>query len=86
MTPAVSTWFTPPEVGSRFRVEAAKVRGWIESGQLAAINVATKGATRPRYRISEHALEAFLAGRAVAKPAPAARQRRRKPEHVIEYF
>jgi hypothetical protein len=41
---------------------------------------------RQRFRIAPQAIDDFLATRAVRPTTSAARPRRRKPEHVTEYF
>jgi len=80
-----SRTLTPPQVASRLRVSPEKVIAWIRAGELRAIDVATRGSRRPRYRIDPADLVAFENGRAVvARPAPS-RRRRRSPE-VIEFF
>ena len=77
---------TPPEIAERFRISADKVRGWIESGQLRAVNVSTNpGRGRPRWRVSPMDLIAFENSRTVSPPTKTPR-RRRKPVDVIEYF
>jgi excisionase family DNA binding protein len=45
------TKLTPPELARRWGVSSDKVRAWIESGELRAINLATRPSGRPRYRI-----------------------------------
>lgn len=77
--------FTPPEIARALRVSRDKVRTWIEAGELAAVDVAGPGCMRPRYVVSEEALEAFEAARAVvARPKQV---RRPKPtEAFTRYF
>jgi len=80
-----SRTLTPPQVASRLRVSPEKVIAWIRAGELRAIDVATRGSRRPRYRIDPADLAAFESGRAVvAKPATS--QRRRRNPEVIEFF
>jgi hypothetical protein len=56
--------YSAEAVGKRLGVGAAKVRGWIETGQLQAINVAARpNGIRPRYRIPKTALDEFEARR-----------------------
>lgn len=72
---------TPPQVAKRLGVCPESVISWIRSGQLTAIDVSSRpGVGRPRFRISEADLQAFLASRAVAPPG----QRRRRAR-IKEY-
>jgi excisionase family DNA binding protein len=75
---------TPPEVARRLRVNPDKVLRWIRSGELRAVNLAAGPAGRPRWRVDAADLAVFDARRS-ARPAPAAR-RRKRPAEVIEYF
>lgn len=74
--------YTTDEIASRYGVNISKVIAWIKSGDLAAINVARcPHGERPRYRITQEALEAFERARTVtphqkAKPA----RRCKRPE------
>jgi len=79
---------TPPEVGRRWGISPEKVVGWIRSGELRAINVATRRGGRPRFLIDIVDLAAFEAARAVSPPPrPASRPRRRKTSSdIIEFF
>jgi len=43
---------------------------WIRNGELRAVNVAEGMGSRPRWRISPAALEAFIRRRESAKPPP----------------
>ena len=77
---------TPPQVAEQYGVSPDKIRGWIVSGQLRAIDVSTRpGVGRPRWRIHPTDLIVFENSRAARPPAKTAR-RRRKPADVIEYF
>lgn len=77
---------TPPEVAEQYRVNADKVRQWIMSGQLRAVDVSTNpGAGKPRWRIHPTDLIAFENARTARTPVKAPR-RKRKPENVIQYF
>lgn len=67
---------TPPEVAELLRVKAARVRRWIERGELHASNLGDKG--RPRYRIARMDLIAFLNDRSGAKVSPPKAKPRRK--------
>jgi excisionase family DNA binding protein len=77
---------TPPEVARQWRIKHDKVLTWIRSGELRAINVATKPGGRPSYRIDPVDLKAFADRRAaVALPRPPRRKGRRKTARK-EYF
>ena len=52
---------TPPELARRYRVATKKVLGWIRTGELAAMNLANRGCTRPRYIIPDEAIAEFEA-------------------------
>lgn len=73
-------WNTPPEIGRELRVKEERVRAWIESGQLTAVNVGDKG--RPRYRVSRDALDSFLASRSGARPVTPKKPARRRTFHA----
>ena len=83
MNDRLPEFFSPPEVARLLRVDASAVRTWIVSGELVASNLASRGTTRPRWRISREALEAFLAGR---EPRPAMIRRKRSNNRVIRFF
>ncbi len=68
---------TPPALARLWGVSPEKVRGWIESGELCAMNVASKLGGRPRYRIDLDEVRAFVARRSATEnsctgPAPRA--------------
>jgi excisionase family DNA binding protein len=56
--------YSTSQISKEFGVNNDTVLGWIHAGELAAINVARAGYTRPRYRVTEEALEAFRRRRA----------------------
>ena len=78
------TKLTPPEVARRWGVSAEKVIAWIRSGELHAMNAATRPGGRPRYLIDLRDLEAFELRRS-ATPVPRSK-RRRQESGVTEYF
>ena len=78
---------TPPIVAKQLGVDPAKVSTWIKTGELRAINVATKTTGRPRWRIMPADLESFLASRTARPATPAIRRRKRqRPAGWVEYF
>lgn len=75
MAEMVTPYLTPPEIAKLLRVSHEKLIGWIRRGELAAVNVGN--GTRPRFRISQESLDAFLRRREV-QPIPKAMPRRRQ--------
>ncbi len=87
MTPSSQTvWHTPPQVAEQFGIDAAKVLGWIHSGQLIAVDVSAKRGGRPRWRISQSALDSFLAGRQSTPAAPITPKTRRSVQRAYKEF
>jgi hypothetical protein len=67
---------TVPRLAKEWGIAPKKITGYIEAGLLDAVNLASVGCTRPRYGISDEAIAAFLARRAVVpKVAPVRRKR-----------
>ena len=82
----VNRLLTPPEVARRWRIRHDKVLTWIRSGELRAINVATKPDGRPSYRIDPDDLRAFANRRAVATSPRQPKRKRRQKQPSKEYF
>jgi hypothetical protein len=59
--------FSPPQVAKMFGVAVGKVKHWITTGELRAINVADGPKNRPRYMIDIDDIKLFEAGRRVVK-------------------
>jgi len=79
---------SPQQVAARYGIAAIKVRRWIETGELGAVNVATRlGGKKPRWRVPAEALAEFERRRSSSATAtrPPAR-RSRKTARVFEYF
>ena len=77
---------TPVKLARLWGVSASKVVGWIKSGELRAINGATRLGGRPRYLIDRADVASFEASRGV-QARPAAIARRRRPQgQIIEFF
>jgi hypothetical protein len=73
--------YTPPEVGRMLRVKPDKVIRWIRAGELIASNLAERATGRPRWRITQEALDEFLRRRrAVSRANPVTRRRKREAE------
>jgi excisionase family DNA binding protein len=80
----MSTWHEVAPVAQQFGVSPHKVLRWIEIGELTAVNVAATTSSRPRWRISQEALDAFIAARQ-SRPAAPAPIRTRKRAGGKEY-
>ena len=78
-------WMTPAQVATERGIRTGKVLAWIATGQLVAVNHATRLGGRPRWRISRAALDCFDAARSYRAPAPGPRRRRRDPD-VVNFF
>ena len=77
---------SPQDYATMKGISVLKPLLWIKTGELEAVNVATKAGGLPRWRISPAAIEAFEAARAAVPQAPVTRRPRRKAGHVVEYF
>ncbi len=83
----IATFLTPPQVAKRLGVGPDKIIGWLLAGELRGINVAAKTSGRPRYRISEEAVDDFLKKRSASvRPEIPRRRRRRQPAGVTQFF
>jgi excisionase family DNA binding protein len=79
-------FYTARQVAERLSVQTAVVLGWIRSGGLRAVDVSNGARRKPRWRISDEALEEFIASRTAVSPLRSARRRRRRNSNVIEFF
>jgi hypothetical protein len=77
---------TAPQAAKRLAVAPEKVRGWIESGELAATNAALQGSSRPRWRIDPKDLEDFRRARKPARARMVPQRRSKKKPDEKEYF
>jgi hypothetical protein len=78
---------SPPVLARQWGVDAKKVLGLIAAGELVAVNLAARVDGRPRWRISDEEVTAFLKRRQSRPAAPAPRpRRRRKISEVKEFF
>ena len=85
-TPSPRTWLTPPEVGRRYGIKPDRVIRFIRAGLLRAIDVASPGSRRPRFRIHEADLVAFEVSREVRPRQRKSYRKRRSKGDVIEFF
>ena len=77
---------TVRDVCEHFGVGEHTVLQWIRTGELRSINVGRKpGAKKPRWRITESALDAFEQLRTPTPPMPRTRRRKRQTD-VVEFY
>ncbi len=77
---------TVKDLTERYGVGEYTVLGWIRSGELRAINVGRSlRAGKPRWRITQQALEAFEQLR-TPTTAPQKMPRRKQAAEVIEFY
>jgi excisionase family DNA binding protein len=76
--------YTPRELARLLRVNADRVRRWIENGELKALNLATVRCGRPRYVILPHHLEEFEKLRQAGPPPRPSR--RRRPVAMTDFY
>lgn len=78
--------YTIADLVNRYGVTEHTVLGWIRSGELKAVNVGrTPEARKPRWRITQAALDAFEAMRTPTAPMPRMARKRRAAD-VIEFY
>lgn len=77
---------TPPEVAKLFGVEPGKIIAWIKSGELRAIDGATRRGGRPRYLVDVADIEAFERARQIVPERASAPRRKRSDSGVTEFF
>jgi excisionase family DNA binding protein len=76
---------TPPQVAEILGVEPEKIRRWIEAGELRATNIVLVPGGRPRYKVSEQELAAFLERRSTT-PTPKPARRKRSAGFQRKYY
>ena len=76
---------TVREVARRYRVGEDKVRAWIRSGELRAINTAAVVCGKCRWVIPPEALSEFERRRGASPPQPKPRQKRRQ-QGAIDFY
>jgi hypothetical protein len=88
MSVSAASALTPGQYAGKLGVRGPQVLGWINSGQLRAIDVSSKpGTGRPTWRIPLDAICEFEARRSVTSPAKVVRRTREKQAaDFVEYF
>ena len=77
----------PAAIAAMLQVKPANVLAWIHSGELRASNVAARRGLRPRWRVRQEDLDAFLIGRMkLRQPQSRRRPRQTASAAVTEYF
>src|SRR5262249_50455726 len=75
--PDLTAGLTVPELSRLLRVGCDKLRHWIKTGQIGAVNVAGARSARPRFVVLPHHLAEWERRRGACVPAKPARRRRR---------
>lgn len=71
---------TPDDVAQRYSVGVRTVAGWIEAGELRAVNVSrSPRSKKPRWRVTAEAIEEFELRRAATPAQLTTRARRKRP-------
>ncbi|MBC7853296.1 MAG: helix-turn-helix domain-containing protein [Pirellulaceae bacterium] len=73
------SFLTVPQVAESLGIDPGKVLAWIRKGELVAVNIAHDSGGRPRWRIREAALDAFLLRRQSQPPTPVRRRTTARP-------
>lgn len=80
----MTTYLSTRDAAERLSVSTDQVVSLIRAGRLPAVNVGV--GRKPRWRISEDALETFLAAASYRPKTVARRARKVKQQDVIEFF
>lgn len=82
-----STTFSVDEVAQRYAVSKGTVITWVRNGELKAVNISrSRNSKKPRYRITQAAIDAFEAARMPTPPAPRTSRRRSQSSDVVEFY
>ena len=86
ITATIERDLTPPELCRLKGIEPAKILAWIRSGELRAVNYATRPTGRPRWRIKLEDWFAFEESRAARPKTRLAPQTRRSVGQIRQFF
>lgn len=76
--------YTPTELAKLLRVSADKIRRWIASAEMGAVNVASSRCRRPQYIVLPHHLAEWEKRRSAApQPKP---KRRKRQSHLTDFY
>jgi excisionase family DNA binding protein len=76
----MTSYLTVPAIAELYGISQEKVLGWIHAGELRGVNVAARGGSRPRWRVSRENLETFEAARSSGSPPRRKPRQPRKPQ------
>jgi len=76
----------PNQIARRFGIGIHKVLGWIQRGELRAVNVANDPRARPQWVILPEDLATFEQRRAACPKSATVRRRRKQDAGVIQFF
>jgi transposase len=73
------------EIRERYAVGEHTVLDWIRQGVMRAIDVSRKAGGRPKWRVTQEAMDEFEQSR-TPTPLPPKAKRRKRPAGVIEFY
>jgi excisionase family DNA binding protein len=82
----IKRYFTPRQLAELLQTSADRVVDMIHAGAIVAVNIGAPGCRRATWRISDEAIEQFLAARSLRPVAAKQPRRRRKTAHVSNYY
>lgn len=83
----IEKYYTANELAEMLNVDPEKIRDWIHSGELEAMNLASsKHAQRPSWRIGAGAICKFLSTRATITKREAPRKQQKKSNKPTRRF
>jgi hypothetical protein len=78
--------YSVKDLQERYGVGEHTILAYLRAGVLKAIDVSRPGSRRPKWRITQAALDAFEALRTPTPPLPRTRRTRRTDSGVIEFY
>lgn len=69
-----------------FEASEHTIGEWIRNGSLQAIDISRTPGGKPRWRITQEALDAFMERRASHPTPPTPKRRKRRDDAVIEFY
>jgi excisionase family DNA binding protein len=83
----MNSTLTVRDLCERYGVTEHTVLAWIRSGEMLAVHVGRKaGAKKPRWRITQAALDAFEQLRTPSTPRLASHRKKRTTGDVVEFY